>query len=113
MTKRGMVTLGAALATASIMLISTSAHADGKCRTALTKGSAALTQAIAKILQKCEQGVHDEKVTGPCPDSKSAGAIQKAKDKLTATINKTCADSTGEFAFGRCPNETGADAANC
>jgi hypothetical protein len=108
-----MKALAAAVATASFMMMATSAHADGKCRAALSKGSSALTQAIAKILQKCEQGVHDGKVTGPCPDSKSADSIQKAKDKLTASINKACATSTGEFAFGRCPNETGADAANC
>ena len=113
MTKRGIRALGAAVATASLLLMTTSAHADGKCRAALSKGSSALTQAIAKILQKCEQGVHDGKVTGPCPDSKSADGIRRPKDKLTASINKACATSTGEFAFGRCPNETGADAANC
>jgi hypothetical protein len=113
MTKRGMKVFGAAMATASIMVMTSSAHADIKCRSTVAKESAKLTQAIAKTLQKCEQAVHDGKLGGPCPDVKSADKIQKAKDNLKKNLNKKCATSTGEFAFGRCPNETGSDASNC
>src|SRR5262249_33006534 len=110
MTKRGIQTLVVALASASLMVMATSAQADVKCRSAVVKGSASATQAMAKALQKCEQGVHDGKISGTCAaDLKTQGAIQKASDKLSDSINKACADSTGEFAFGRCPNETGAD----
>lgn len=114
MTNRGMKGLGAALAAASLMMMATSAHADVKCRAAVAKASAAATQSMAKALQKCEQGVHDGKVTGPCSsDPKNMAAIDKALSSLTAAINKACTTSTGEFAFGRCPNETGADGLNC
>ena len=114
MRQRGWHALGAAMATAgTIMLATTTARADVKCRAAVVKGSAALTQTIAKILQKCEQSVHAGKLTGPCPDGKSATAIDGAQQKLKDAIDKVCATSTGEFAFGRCPNETGADGLNC
>ena len=113
MTKHGMKGLGAALAAASLMMMTaTSAHADVKCRATVAKSSAGLTQTIAKILQKCEQSVHDGKISGPCPGSGQA-KIDGAKQKLKDAINKACATSTGEFAFGRCPNETGADGLDC
>jgi hypothetical protein len=99
--------LGAALAVTGLMAVATAAHADIKCRQTVAKESAKATQGIAKTLQKCSQGVLDGKVTGPCPDTKSADSITKAKSKLQAAIVKACATSTGEFAFGRCPNETG------
>jgi hypothetical protein len=100
--------IGAAFAAASLMASATAAHADLKCRQTVAKESAKLTQAIAKALLKCEQGVIDGKVTGPCPDTaKAAPAITKAESKLQAAVNKKCTTSTGEFAFGRCPNETG------
>ncbi len=112
MTNR-MKALGAVFAAASLMM-GTSAHADGKCRAAVSKASAALTQAIAKNLQKCEQAVHDGKLTGPCSSEPGTQAkITKAKDKLRDAIAKACATSTGEFAFGRCPNETGTTGSNC
>ncbi len=100
--------LGAALAAAGLVGPVTTAHADLKCRQTLAKASAKLTQAIAKTLQKCEQGVLVGKVTGPCPDTlKAAPSIAKAESKLQAAITKKCGTSTGEFTFGRCPNETG------
>lgn len=100
--------LGAALAAAALVASATAAHADLKCRETVAKESAKLTQSIAKSLQKCEQGVVDGKVTGPCPDAtKAAPAITKAESKLQAAIVKKCATSTGEFTYGRCPNETG------
>jgi len=96
-----------ALAVAGLVASSTAAHADVKCRQTVAKESAKLTQSIAKTLQKCEQGVLDGKVTGPCPDTKSADSITKAESKLQAAIVKKCPTSTGEFTYGRCPNETG------
>lgn len=99
--------LGAAFAVAGLVASATAAHADIKCRQTVAKESAKATQAIAKILQKCEQSVLDGKLTGPCPDPKGGPKIVKAKDKLKAAILKACATSTGEFAFGRCPNESG------
>ena len=112
MTNR-MRALGAVFAAASLMM-ATSAHADVKCRAAVAKASAGLTQAIAKSLQGCEQAVHDGKITGPCSsDPKTQDKIGKAKQKLRDTIAKSCATSVGEFAFGRCPNETGTTGSNC
>lgn len=107
MNKRGtMRVLGAALAAASLLSLAGTAEADVKCRATVAKESAKLTQAIAKILQKCEQSDY-AKQTGACPDAKSAANITKAKGKLVAAINKACTTSTGEFTFGRCPNPDG------
>ena len=64
--------LGAAVAAAVFVASATAAHADIKCRQTMNKSSSKLTQAIAKILQKCEQQVHDGKIGGPCPDAASA-----------------------------------------
>jgi hypothetical protein len=99
--------LGATLVAAGLMASATAARADVKCRQAVAKASALATQGIAKTMQKCEQLVLDGKLTGSCPDSKAADAIAKSKSKLTAAITKVCTTSTGEFALGRCPNETG------
>jgi hypothetical protein len=112
--RRTWKALGVALGAALMIASATSARADVKCRQTVTKESSKLTQAIAKTLQKCEQSVHDGKTAGPCPDPASATSIAGAKSKLKAAIEKKCSDSSvGEFAFGRCPNETGADANNC
>ena len=59
MTNRGLKAFGAAFAAAGLMMMTTSAHADVKCRSTLSKESAKLTQSIAKILQKCEQSIED------------------------------------------------------
>jgi hypothetical protein len=99
--------LGAALAVTGLLAMSTAAHADIKCRRTVAKQSAKATQGIAKIIQKCQQAVLDGKQSGPCPDTKGAASITKTESKLTAAIEKDCATSTGEFAFGHCPNETG------
>lgn len=109
MNSTGLKTLAAALAGASLMaMLATPAAAAGdKCRATVAKESAKLTQAIAKILQKCDQGVLAGKVTGPCPDSKSAAGITKAKDKLKAAVNKVCTGAVGHFALGRCPAADG------
>src|SRR5262245_8305544 len=98
--------LGAALAVTGLLAMSTAAHADIKCRRTVAKQSAKATQGIAKIMQKCLQGVLDAG-SGSCPDAKGADKITKTESKLTAAIVKSCATSTGEFAFGHCPNETG------
>ncbi len=106
--------LGAVVAAASFAASATTVHADIKCRQTLAKESSKLTQAIAKTLQKCEQAVHDGKLTGPCSaDAKTIDAITKAKGKFKDKLLGTCATSTGEFAFGRCPNETGATLPVC
>jgi hypothetical protein len=99
--------LGAALAAAGLVASATGAHADVKCRQTVNKESAKLTQSIAKILQKCEQKVLDGKLVGPCPDADGATKIGDAETKFRGKIVDKCAGSTGEFAFGRCPNETG------
>ncbi len=114
MMNRGKKVFGVAFATAGLMALAASAHADVKCRSTVSKESAKLTQAIAKTLQKCEQTVHDGKLAGPCStDTKTQDKIQKGKDKLKAAINKACATSTGEFSFGRCPNVTDTFGFNC
>ena len=101
--------LAAACAAAGVIVLAaaTPASATTKCRATVAKESAKLTQGIAKILQKCEAGVLANKVTGPCPDTKSLEKITKSKGKLTAAIEKSCVGATGEFAFGRCPNANG------
>ncbi len=113
MNKHAMRMLGAATAVLGLVATVAPAHADVKCRGTVAKESSKLTVTIAKILQKCEAAVQAGKASGPCPDSGSAAKISGAKDKLKAAINKACAGSTGEFAFGRCPNETGSDGAPC
>ena len=109
MNSTGLKTLAAAVAGACLtaMLATPASAAGDKCRATVAKESAKLTQAIAKILQKCDQGVLAGKVTGPCPDSKSATGITKAKDKLKAAINKVCTGAVGHFALGRCPAADG------
>src|SRR5262249_32874899 len=82
-------------------------HADLKCRSTLNKESAKLTQSIAKIIQKCEQSIADGKFGGPCPDPKGAGKISASETKFTDTINSVCANSVGEFPFGRCRHSSG------
>jgi len=113
MNKHSMRMLGAATAVLGLVATVTPAHADVKCRATITKASASLTQAIAKILQSCEAGVQSGKITGPCPDSGSAGKITAAEGKLDAALAKACTNSTGEFGYGRCPNETGSDGSPC
>ncbi len=114
MNKRGtLMALGAALAAATVVATTTVAHADIKCRQTVAKESQKLTAALAKILQKCEQAVHDGKLMGPCPDANAATKIGTAKSKFKAKLLAKCATSTGEFTFGRCPNETGADTDDC
>lgn len=110
MNMQTMRMLGAATAALGLMATVTPAHADVKCRSTVIKESAKLTQAIAKNLQKCEQAVHDGKASGPCLDTSK---ITDAKAKLVTAVVKACATSTGEFAFGRCPNETGSDGTPC
>ena len=106
--------LGAAIMAAGFVTYATTAHADLKCRQTLAKESSKLTQAIAKTLQKCEQSVHDAKLVGPCSsDQKTIDSIAKAEAKFKDKFTSACGNSTGEFAFGRCPNETGSDGAPC
>jgi hypothetical protein len=113
MSKRGTLkALGAAFAV-TVIASATAAHAGIKCRVTVAKQSANVTAAIAKVLTKCEAGVHAGKIPGPCPDTAGATKIAATKSKLKAAIQKACATSTGEFTFGRCPNETGADSNDC
>jgi hypothetical protein len=71
MNKRGTIrVLGASVAAVSLLSLAGTAQADLKCRSTVAKESAKLTQAIAKILQKCEQSDY-AKQTGACPDAKS------------------------------------------
>ncbi len=107
MHKNGMIrTLGAVVAAGVLMMAST-ADATEKCRAAVVKESAKITQAIAKSLQKCEEGVRTGKIIGPCPDAGTAGKITGAKSKTGAAVAKACGTSTGEFNFGSCPNTQG------
>ena len=106
MNKRVSTMLGIAIASAVLVASAGPAHASLKCKQTLLKQSSKLTQAIAKILEKCDEGVQKGNVTGPCPDAaKAQPAITNAKSKLKAAIVKDCTGSTGEFPFGRCPNE--------
>ena len=61
-----------------------------KCQAAIVKSAATFVQAKAKALQKCEDGVVKRKITGPCPDQKTADSIAKAESKLTTGIAKAC-----------------------
>lgn len=98
-----MTVLGAAVMVASVLLAGP-AEATIKCRAAFSKETGKLTQALAKIQQQCAEGVRAGKIAGPCPDAKSAGKIAKAKDKIAAAVAKACGTSTGEFAYGSCPD---------
>lgn len=106
MHKNGMIRMFGALA-ASVLLMASTADATVKCRAALVKESGKITQAIAKSLQKCEEGVRAGKITGPCPDAGTASKIAGAKAKTGAAVAKACAGATGEFNFGSCPNAQG------
>lgn len=105
-TKGTFRMLGASMAVGILMMAST-ADATVKCRAAVVKESGKITQAIAKMLQKCEEGVRTGKVVGPCPDAGTAAKISAAKAKTGAALGKACAGSTGEFNFGSCPNAQG------
>jgi hypothetical protein len=108
MHKNGMIRmLGATVAAGVFMMTASSAEATEKCRAAVVKESAKITQAIAKSLQKCEEGVRTGKIVGSCPDAGTAGKIAAAKTKTGAAVAKACATSTGEFNFGSCPNAQG------
>lgn len=98
-----MTMLGAAVAAASLLLAGP-ANATIKCRATLGKETGKLTQAIAKIQQQCLEGVRAGKIAGPCPDSGSAAKIAGAKAKIAAAVAKACGTSTGEFAYGSCPD---------
>jgi hypothetical protein len=106
MHTNGMIRMFGALA-ASVLLMASTADATVKCRAALVKESGKITQAIAKSLQKCEEGVRAGKITGPCPDAGTASKIAGAKAKTGAAVAKACAGATGEFNFGSCPNAQG------
>jgi hypothetical protein len=97
--------LGAAAA--SVLVMTSTADATVKCRAAVVKESGKITQAVAKLLQKCEEGVRAGKIIGPCPDADTGDKIAKAKAKTRAAVAKACATSTGELNFGSCPNAQG------
>jgi len=106
MHTNGMIRMFGALA-ASVLLMASTADATVKCRAALVKESGKITQAIAKSLQKCEEGVRAGKIPGPCPDAGTASKIAGAKAKTGAAVAKACDGATGEFNFGSCPNAQG------
>jgi hypothetical protein len=107
MHKNGMIRMLAVTVAAGVFTMASSAEATEKCRAAVVKESAKITQAVAKSLQKCEEGVRTGKLTGPCPDAGTASKIAGAKAKTGAAVAKACATSTGEFNFGSCPNAQG------
>lgn len=81
--------------------------ATEKCRLALVKEAAKITQTSATLLQKCEEAVRVGKGTGPCPDSATVAKLAAAKAKTSAAAAKKCATSVGEFNYGSCPNAQG------
>jgi len=107
MHKNGMIRMLSAAVAASVLMMAATADATEKCRAAVIKESGKITQAIAKSLQKCEEGVRAGKITGPCPDAGTASKIAGAKAKTGASVAKACGTSTGEFNFGSCPNAQG------
>ncbi len=89
-----------------------------KCQQAILKESAKLAQTRATVLAKCEEQRTKGKLTGSCPDAKSAAKLAKAAATLAAKIAKACGgkdkvcggDATGEDTPGSigwpgvCPN---------
>ncbi len=111
-TKKMFRMLGAVAA--SVLLMTSTADATVKCRAAVIKESGKITQAVAKLLQKCEEGVRAGKIVGPCPDAGTAGKIAGAKLKTRAAVEKACTGASGEFNFGSCPDAQGPNgAATC
>src|SRR5512138_1807387 len=64
-----------------------------KCQRAIAKGTSQFVQAKVKALSKCNGAAVKAGTVPACPDSKASTSIQKATDKLKATIDKGCGGS--------------------
>ena len=99
-----------ALAATSVVLLATSSHADPvKCQRAIAKAASQLAQAEMSALAKCGQA----KIKGTLPPStecatetKTAGALDKARAKLRTAVAKACGGGNESCAA----TDTGADA---
>ncbi len=95
------VTLGLGLVAAAG---ATSAHADPlKCKATITKAASQYVQARTKALVKCEGAVVAGKLppATDCSDEiKTDAAIDKAKDKMEAAIEKACGGADKECGAG-------------
>lgn len=116
----------AAVAVTALVLSAGTARADAvRCQREIAKASAKFAQAKMKGLQKCEDGRLMGKVSGTCPDAKTATGIAKAATKLRIAIDKKCGgpdrecstpsgnDSLASIGWGNaCPNFEGGSCNN-
>jgi hypothetical protein len=84
--------------------ITSSDKAISKCQDTIGKNTAAFYITKSKLLAKCQASVLGGKITGPCPDTATATAIQAAEDKKVAAIAKTCCGPDGSCGGGQCSN---------
>jgi hypothetical protein len=80
----------AGLALLAMVVLAPNANAQfEKCQRTIAKANSQYLQARVKALAKCNEGVVKGSVVS-CPDSKALAALDKAKTKLTASIDKSC-----------------------
>jgi hypothetical protein len=61
-----------------------------KCKQGVGKAAATFFETKRQSLEKCEEGVIAGKITGSCPDAKTAAKIATAATKLSDSITKSC-----------------------
>ena len=64
-----------------------------KCQRGIAKATSQFVQAKVKALSKCNEAAVKAGTVPACPDGKASTSIQKATDKLKATIDKSCGGS--------------------
>lgn len=65
-----------------------------KCKRTIARETAKYEATRSKQLQKCEDGVLQGKITGPCPDAETAGKITQAMAKMDDKISAACTGLT-------------------
>ena len=81
-----------ALAAISFALVAPAppAEAGADCQVTIAFRFSRFAQARMKIMQRCRELVRIGRISGPCPDDKSAALIAKARAKLRGAIDKRC-----------------------
>ena len=102
--------------------LAAAANTPEGCQRTILKEAQKFAAKKASLMGKCQDGVLQGKIVGPCPDAKNAAGIAKAESALIDKIGKKCLDLTvADTGLGEnCPRaacasavETIADAALC
>jgi len=118
--QKGLVAVAMLMAVAPSL--AAAANTPAGCKRTVLKEAQKYAAKKAALMGKCEDGILQGKIVGPCPDAKNAAGIAKAESALIDKIGKKCLDLTvADTGLGEnCPRaacaaaiETIADAALC